>query len=99
MKPLILIVDDTPRNLQLLGGILSEAGYEISFAQSGASALSILQNISPDLVLLDVMMPEMDGYELCERILKVERNRAIPVLFLSAKLESEDVYVDLKREV
>ncbi|MCG9875629.1 MAG: response regulator [Leptospiraceae bacterium] len=91
MKPLILIVDDTPRNLQLLGGILSEEGYEISFAQSGASALSILQNISPDLVLLDVMMPEMDGYELCERILQEERNRSIPILFLSAKIESEDV--------
>jgi phosphoserine phosphatase RsbU/P len=91
MKPLILIVDDTPRNLQLLGGILSEQGYEISFAQSGASALNILQNISPDLILLDVMMPEMDGYELCEKILKDKRNEAIPVLFLTAKVESEDV--------
>jgi len=67
-KSLILIVDDTPKNIQLLGKILSNHGYDIAIATNGKQALSIVAKKPPDLILLDVMMPEMDGFETCQKI-------------------------------
>jgi two-component system sensor histidine kinase/response regulator len=69
-KPLILIVDDVSRNLKLLGSILYDKEYEIAMADSGKEALRILTEVSPDLILLDIMMPEMDGYEVCAELKK-----------------------------
>jgi DNA-binding response OmpR family regulator len=91
-KPLILIVDDVPKNLQVLASILkSEEKYDIAAASSADKALKIVENILPDLILLDVMMPEMDGFELC-RILKAsETTRDIPVIFLTAKTATNDL--------
>jgi CheY-like chemotaxis protein len=89
--PLILVVDDNPRNLQLLGTILTENDYETAVFLSGAQALEFAQKELPDLILLDIMMPEMDGYEVCVRLKKEERTRDIPVIFLTAKKEPEDV--------
>ena len=87
----ILIVDDTPKNIQVLGGILRDAGYDINVARDGRAALDSLARIAPDLVLLDVIMPEMDGYEVCRQI-KADPNLAeIPVIFLTAKVETDDV--------
>ena len=85
-KPLVLIVDDVPKNLQLLATILKEEDqYDIAVASSGAKALKFVENVHPDLILLDVMMPEMDGFEVC-RILKAsETHKDIPVIFLTAK--------------
>ncbi|MEJ2156065.1 MAG: sigma-54-dependent Fis family transcriptional regulator [Desulfobacteraceae bacterium] len=89
-KANILIVDDTPDNLRLLSGMLVKQGHKVRPAPSGAHALATSQKEVPDLILLDVIMPEMDGYEVC-RILKAdERTKDIPVIFLSALNEVED---------
>ncbi|MES2387403.1 MAG: hybrid sensor histidine kinase/response regulator [Bacteroidota bacterium] len=88
---LILVVDDTPRNLQVLGTILHEKGYEVAAARSGAQALSILEHTRPCLILLDVMMPEMDGYEVLSRIRSNPATAEIPVIFITARVEAEEV--------
>ncbi len=80
----IVIVDDTPDNLRLLVGILKESGYKVRPAPNGKRALATIHKEPPDLILLDIMMPEMDGYEVCERLKKDERTRHIPIIFLSA---------------
>ena len=86
----VLIVDDKPDNLRFLSKMLSERGYNVRPAPSGSYAhLTIKQKI-PDLILLDVMMPEIDGYEVCRTLKADERTRDIPVLFLSALNKVED---------
>ena len=87
----ILVVDDTPKNIQVLGSMLREAGYAINAAVNGVQALQTLERITPDLILLDVIMPEMDGIEACKRITADPRLADIPVVFLTAKIEPEDV--------
>jgi class 3 adenylate cyclase len=87
----ILIVDDTPANIQTLTATLKERGYQISVATNGRQALEVLARIRPDLILLDVMMPEMDGFETCRRIKASEQWRQIPVIFLTAKTETADI--------
>jgi serine phosphatase RsbU (regulator of sigma subunit)/ActR/RegA family two-component response regulator len=87
---IILVVDDTPDNLSLMSGLLKE-DYQVKVAPSGERALRIAQSERPpDLILLDVMMPEMDGYEVCRRLKADERTRDIPVVFLTAKSEVAD---------
>ena len=86
----ILIVDDTLPNLKLLAQMLTEQGYQVRAALNGPRALAAVQSAPPDLILLDVMMPEMDGYELCRRLKGDEHSRDIPVLFISALSETED---------
>ncbi len=91
-KPaLILIVDDVETNLQLLGNILQDHHYDVSFASNGFDAISILDTELPDLILLDVMMPEMDGFEVCRRIKNNKNTKEIPVIFLTAKAETEEI--------
>jgi len=80
----ILVVDDTLDNLRLLASLLSERGYIVRPAASGSQALRAVQEELPDLILLDVKMPEMDGYEVCKRLKADERTRDIPVIFISA---------------
>jgi len=87
----ILIVDDKPANLDLLREMLAPLGHQIFFATSGAKALEIAASALPDLVLLDVMMPAMDGFETCRRILQDEALRAIPVIFVTARTGVEDL--------
>lgn len=87
-KKTILIVDDMPSNIELLYAILGSE-YRILFASCGQEGLQMaIQNV-PDLILLDVMMPDMDGYELCEKIKKHPLTMAIPVIFLTV-LDHED---------
>ena len=87
---LILIVDDTPENVDVLAGIL-RAYYQIKVAVNGPKALKIAQSDpAPALILLDVMMPEMDGYEVCRQLQADERTQRIPVIFVTAKSEVED---------
>jgi Amt family ammonium transporter len=89
-KERILIVDDTPANIDVLGAILMP-DYEISVAVNGPMALDILNSgITPDLILLDIMMPEMDGYEVARQIKADEKIREIPLIFITAKIEEED---------
>jgi len=87
----ILIVEDTPANIQVLTATLKERGYQISVAPNGRQALDVLARIRPDLILLDVMMPEMDGFETCRRLKASEQWRQIPVIFLTAKTETADI--------
>ncbi len=89
-KPLILIVDDTPANIQVMAQALAPY-YELQVTTRGAKALELLQREEkPDLVLLDIMMPEMDGYEVCTRIKKMPELWGIPIIFVSAKGEVVD---------
>lgn len=80
----ILAIDDTPANLRLLVGILTEQGYKIRAVPSGKLALAGIRQSLPDLILLDIMMPEMDGYEVCKQLKSDELTREIPVIFISA---------------
>ncbi len=86
----ILVVDDVPSNLRLLTGALASFGYRVRAARDGAFALATAELDPPDLILLDVRMPEMDGYEVCRRLKKHPRLRAIPVVFISAQGEALD---------
>ena len=83
-KPDILVVDDTPANLRLLSEMLKAQGYKPRVVPSGKLALSAARAIPPDLILLDIRMPEMDGYEVCERLKADASLKEIPVIFLSA---------------
>ncbi len=87
----LLVVDDTPANLQTLAAILKEKGYQISVATNGRQALEVVARVQPALILLDVMMPEMDGFETCRRLKADEHSRDIPVIFLTAKTETTDI--------
>lgn len=88
--PNILVVDDTPANLEVLSGMLKESRYKIRAAISGELALQAARNDPPDLVLLDINMPGMDGYEVCRRLKADEKLKEIPVIFLSSLDEMKD---------
>lgn len=90
-KPLILIVDDNKENLKILGNILKDNNYSIAIATSGEESLSLLWKNIPELILLDIMMPGMDGYEVCRKIKSEKRTKDIPVIFLSAKDDTDDI--------
>jgi len=87
--PLILAVDDEPDNLAVLRSRLKRRGYDIITVESGEEALATIKTTSPDLILLDVMMPNMDGYETCERIKGESRDNFLPVILLTAKDDKE----------
>lgn len=86
----IVIVDDQPNNLRVLSGILQQAGYKVRPALDGEVALKSIKSSPPDLILLDIRMPEMDGYEVCRRLKSDEQTRDIPVIFISALQDMED---------
>ncbi|NJM74309.1 MAG: response regulator, partial [Scytonema sp. RU_4_4] len=87
----ILIVDDSPDSLHLLAGILSKPGYKVRLAPDSELALQFAQSTPPDLILLDIMMPEMDGYEVCSLLKASERTKDVPVIFISALNEVFDM--------
>lgn len=89
-KPVILCVDDEPQNLKLLDAILSPRGFTTIAVQDGFSALEILKSQNVDIILLDVMMPKMDGYEVCKRIKEDEKLRHIPVIMITALTAKEE---------
>jgi two-component system, cell cycle response regulator len=84
----ILIVDDLPENVRLLSSLLREQGYNVASATDGKMALSIVQQEHPDLILLDIMIPQMDGYQVCRHLKSEARTKHIPIIFLSG-LDSE----------
>jgi two-component system sensor histidine kinase/response regulator len=86
----ILVVDDTPASLKMLAGLLKDAGYKVRPVPSGALALQAAAAESPDLILLDITMPEMDGYEVCQRLKENPALKQVPVLFISALTETTD---------
>src|SRR4051812_11230214 len=85
----ILVVDDTPANLSLLLDALTEAGYDIIVAESGRSALTLLDHTTPELILLDLVMPGMDGIATCKLIKERADCRTMPILFMTAVEEPE----------
>ncbi|MGP1385799.1 MAG: hybrid sensor histidine kinase/response regulator [Thainema sp.] len=89
-KGSILIVDDTPNNLHLLSSMLIEQGYDVRSAINGSIALMAVDKIQPDLILLDINMPQMNGFEVCEKLKITEATQSIPVIFLSAMDETLD---------
>lgn len=89
MKQTILVVDDSPENIDLLHAVLSPT-YKVKAAINGEKALHIAETSLPDLILLDVMMPEIDGFEVCRRLKANHKTSKIPVIFVTAKIEPED---------
>lgn len=86
----VLIIDDVPENLRLLMGLLREFGFEVATALNGTMALQALSKIQPDLILLDLMMSDMDGYEVCRRLKADPKSADIPVIFISALSDNRD---------
>ncbi|MDD4374754.1 MAG: hybrid sensor histidine kinase/response regulator [Bacteroidales bacterium] len=91
MMERLLIVDDLPKNIQVLGKLLSGPNRQIAYALSGKEALRLTSENTFDLILLDIMMPEMDGFEVCTKLKKEKITADIPIIFLTAKTESEEI--------
>lgn len=89
-EPKILVVDDEPANLRLLTDLLVPEGYEVQPALSGRLALSLMGHLCPDLILLDIMMPGMDGFEVCAELKRRPESRHIPIIFISALNDSSN---------
>jgi len=87
----ILIVDDVPKNIQVAANILQRQGYHMAFAQNGKAALSQIRANCFDLVLLDIMMPEMDGFEVCMEMKNAPETKDIPIIFLTAKTDTDSI--------
>jgi len=86
----ILVVDDTETNIRLLRALLKGAGYDVVTAACGTDALTVAASENPDLILLDIMMPDLTGYEVCQRLRSVPGTRQTPIVFLTALHEMED---------
>jgi diguanylate cyclase (GGDEF)-like protein len=87
----VLMVDDTPANLDVLGHIMKTEGLDLSVALSGEIALKIISKDKPDLILLDVMMPGINGFEVCDKLKGDDSTKDIPIIFITAKVETDDV--------
>ncbi len=83
-RPSVLIVDDLPNNVRLLSIMLTEKGYQVRKAINGQMALNTVRSLIPDLILLDINMPDLNGYQVCEQLKADEKTREIPVIFISA---------------
>lgn len=93
----VLIVDDNPQNLKVLGNVLKQnTDYNLAFALNGEEALDYIEKHSPDMILLDVMMPGLDGFEVCKKLNQEEGTEDIPVIFITAKSEPEDIIKGFK---
>ncbi len=90
-KKLIFVVDDQEENLEFLGSLLRHNGYNVMVASDGMEAIELMHKKLPDLILLDIMMPKMDGYEVCEKLKANNITKDIPVIFITAKIETEDI--------
>lgn len=88
---LVLIVDDVPENIQVLGSIIRANKFQVAFATSGIQAIRIAEVKKPDLIMLDITMPEMDGFEVCKNLKSNPETQAIPIIFLTARADIEDI--------
>ena len=95
-KSEILIIDDVPKNIQVISNILKKEGYEISFALNGEQGLKNVAFKAPDLILLDISMPGMDGFEFCKELKKEDKYNSIPIIFLTARTDMNDVVKGLE---
>ncbi len=87
----ILVVDDVMENIQVAGAILKEKGYQLNIARNGRQALQVMEKTIPDLILLDIVMPEMDGFECCAQLKANPATRDIPIIFLTANTDTKDL--------
>ena len=87
---LVLLVDDTPQNIQVLGAILRNQGYSFALTTSGKETYQLLEKVTPDIILLDVMLPDEDGFSICRKLKGSIITADIPVLFLTAKNNTAD---------
>ena len=90
-RDIILVVDDTPGTLGVLGEVLEDAGYTVLMAQSAAAAMTVLERVLPDVILIDAIMPGMDGFEACRRMKRNPALASVPIIFMTGLTESEDV--------
>ena len=90
-KPTVLIIDDVQENIQILGELLERNNIEIAATNSGEKGIAIAEQIPIDLILLDIMMPEMDGFEVCRRLKQAQKTKDIPIIFITAKSDTEDI--------
>jgi DNA-binding response OmpR family regulator len=91
LKPFVLIVDDDEADQKFIGKTLSNADIDVALASSGEEVVEVLENILPDLIILDIMMPGMNGFEICRRLSKNQRTNEIPIIFLSARNDTEAI--------
>jgi CheY-like chemotaxis protein len=91
-KPVIVAVDDSREMLDILKSLVAGAGYRFFGASNASQCLRLVRDVEPDLILLDIQMPEVDGFELCRQIRAVEAMRNIPVAFVTARRTAQDVY-------
>lgn len=91
MTEKILIVDDVSKNIQILGNILSQKDYQIAYAQNGQQALDICEVQDFDLILLDIMMPGIDGFEVCRKLKEDPKSHDVPIIFLTAKADLDSI--------
>jgi signal transduction histidine kinase len=89
-KSLVLLVDDVPQNIQVLGNILRNQGYSFALTTSGGETFQLLEKSKPDIILLDIMLPDEDGFSICKRIKSNPELEDIPIIFLSAKHDIKD---------
>ncbi|PID78117.1 MAG: response regulator [Deltaproteobacteria bacterium] len=89
--PFVMVVDDNSKNLQLIGKILGKEGYSLSLLTNPERAVKTAMGKKPDLILLDVMMPVVDGFEICRSLKSFDSTKEIPVLFVTAKTETDDI--------
>ncbi|MBU0996210.1 MAG: response regulator [Proteobacteria bacterium] len=90
-KPTVLIIDDVQENIQVLGTLLEKHNIEIAATSSGKQGIEIASQIPVDLILLDIMMPDMNGFDVCRRLKTIEKTKNIPVIFITAKSDTEDI--------
>jgi len=86
----ILLVDDVQSNIKLMETALAKNNYTLVFANNGPAAIKLAQQVLPDLILLDIMMPEMDGFKVCEKLKTIPETKNIPIIFVTAKITEED---------
>lgn len=90
-KVRVLVIDDTQKNLEVVGQLLTDNDYNVTVANNGERGIAIARKLVPDIILLDVMMPELNGYEVCKRLKQDSVTESIPVIFLTAKTDQEDL--------
>lgn len=93
---LILVVDDNPKNLQILSAVLYKEGYTVLFASHGKQAIEIAQEQSPDLILLDINLPDIDGFEVCKKLKQNSLTKDIPIIFITGRIETEDIVLGFR---
>jgi len=87
----VLIVDDVPKNIQMAMNILKNEGHKMFYAKNGQMAISLTNEHNFDLILLDIMMPDMNGFEVCKKLKQNDKTKNIPIVFLSGKDSSSDI--------